>query len=277
MPAPPPVPPFLQGVWSRRFIKRIDGEGNVGPPNPSPVRYVQTPHAFVDVRSIGEGTLPGTTCMAFAGVTTASATPPPGAGSWAGGGGAKRVYWHACHQFGGQQEDSEGCWEAALGGTPRETEDVGDFLPLEGWTGNVWRETDPDGTLEEEWERISDGDGCFLAVRRPGALLVVAGNWFGYAEDHDSTNAEGAGGSERQQHYAAGEIGADGWRVVVCTDRAHEGESFRGLAGSSAEDGWSLLPGSSVAWPPAAGELLSLPRFRYAAPPVATKSSGKPK
>ena len=90
--------------------------------------------------------------------------------------------------------NSEDCSAAALAGTPRPTEDVGDFLPLEGWSGTVWRERDPDGTLEEEWERVDAGDGRFLAVRCPthGAVLVVAGAHFGYAQDSgDRANGSG--------------------------------------------------------------------------------------
>ena len=102
--------------------------------------------------------------MAFAGITTTTDTLPPGAGSWTAGGGAPRVSWHACHNW-SLAVDAEACWAAALSGTPVPTGDVGDFLPVDSWAGTVWRERDPDGTLEEEWERLDDGDGRFLAVR----------------------------------------------------------------------------------------------------------------
>ena len=174
MPPPPPVPPFLQGVWRRRYIKRFDGT-TPSQTDRSPVLYVQTPLAFVDVRSVDDNSLPSTTCMAFAGITTVKDVPPPGAGTWAGGAGAKRVHWHACHNFGQHHEDSESedCWREGLAGAPRETDDVGDFLPLEGWTGSVWRETDPEGTLEEEWERVSTVLFCRRDLNLEGALRAA--------------------------------------------------------------------------------------------------------
>ena len=195
--------------------------------------------------------------MAFAGITTVKDVPPPGAGTWAGGAGAKRVHWHACHNFGQHHEDSESedCWREGLAGAPRETDDVGDFLPLEGWTGSVWRESDPEGTLEEEWERVSDGGGQFLAVRKAGALLVLSDRWFGYAEDTD-----------HHQMFAAGEITAeDGWMVRLSTSRALEGRAFLGLSGGNDEASlarWTVLPGSTLSWPLREGELPALPRFR---------------
>jgi len=46
-----------------------------------------------------------------------------------------------------------------------------------------WLETAPDGSLEEIWEKVSDGDGKFLAARRGTSILVIAGKYFAYAED----------------------------------------------------------------------------------------------
>ena len=255
---PPAVPSFLQGCWARRQIRRADDEGRLGPADTSPVRYVQTPHAFVDVRRD----------MAFAGITTTASVLPPGAGSWADGcGGARRIFWHSCHNHGldpMEMNYSEECWRMALAGLPRDTEDVGDFLPLEGWTGNLWRETDPDGTLEEEWQRVDDGGGLFLAARRPGALLVVVGGWFGYAEDYAGGEEQAVttnrGWSAAQQLYASGDITPDGWTVDLCADPALEGSEFPGVAGESHD--WTVLPGSTASWPPQ--ELASPLRFRGA-------------
>jgi len=253
------VPQFLQGTWHRRYIRRaIAEDGSLGPPNTAPVRYIQTPHAFIDVRPwhADDGT---SSTMAFAGVTTTSVTLPPGAGSWASGSSAPRVSWHACANWDPPVADSEDCWAAALAGAPRPTEDVGDFLPLEGWSGTVWRERDPAGTLEEEWERVDAGDGRFLAVRCPthGAVLVVAGTHFGFAQD----SGDRGDGSARPV-YAAGRVTAEtGWLVEMSTDAALEGGALA-LCGSAAE--WSVvLPGTTYAWPPGdSDELPSKPRFQ---------------
>tara|TARA_B110001469_G_C9450518_1_gene227581 strand:+ start:118 stop:411 length:294 start_codon:yes stop_codon:yes gene_type:complete len=88
--------------------------------------------------------------MAFAGITTTADTLPPGAGSWTAGGGT-RVSWHACHNW-SPAVDVEACWAGARSGAPVPTGDVGDFLPVDGWAGAVWRERDPNGTLEDEPE-----------------------------------------------------------------------------------------------------------------------------
>eukprot|EP00966_Prymnesium_polylepis_P149299 3449265-Prymnesium_polylepis.1 len=232
-----PVPAFLQGCWIRHYIRRAVDDGSLGPEDTSPVRYVQTPHAFCDVRSRSK--------MAFAGVTTAEP---------ASAGGGARVHWHACHNL--EEEtaptDAEARWTDALAGTPRPTEDVGDFVPL---SGCVWRETDPGHTLEEEWERIDDGGGRFLAVRRPGALLVVAGGWFGYAEDAMLS------APDSPPYYAAGDVTADGWTVVLSTEGELEGKPFLGLLGAL-RDWQHLLPGSTISWE----ELPSAPAFRSEAP-----------
>lgn len=242
------VPHFLRGCWLRRYIKRAAYDGSMGPEDNSPVRYIQTPYAFCDVRPLNK--------MAFAGVTTTESVLPPGAGQWAGG-GARRVHWHACHDLDDViPTDAEARWSDALAGRPRPTADVGDFLPLEGWSGSVWRETDPDHTLEEEWERIDDGGGQFLAVRRAGALLVVAGRWFGYAEEAvlDADERQGV------HLFAAGIITEDGWTVLHSSDSdSEDGRDFVGLRGTSGE--WNqlpMLPGSTVSL----SALPSQPRFR---------------
>ena len=131
----PPVPHFLQGAWSRRYIQRATEDGSWGPRSTAPVRYIQTPYAFVDVRVWKEEGVPWKDpgrVMAFAGITTTANTLPPGAGSWTAGGGAPRVSWHACHNW-SPAADVEACWAAALSGAPVPTGDVGDFLPVDGW------------------------------------------------------------------------------------------------------------------------------------------------
>jgi hypothetical protein len=86
----PPVPHFLQGAWSRRYIQRVTEDGSWGPRSTAPVRYIQTPYAFVDVRVWKDEGVPWkdpARVMAFAGITTTADTLPPGAGSWTAGGG----------------------------------------------------------------------------------------------------------------------------------------------------------------------------------------------
>ena len=188
--------------------------------------------------------------MAFAGITTTTDMLPPGAGSWTAGGGAPRVSWHACHNW-SPAIDVKACWAAALSGAPLPTGDVGDFLPMDGWTGAVWSERDPDGTLEEQWQRLGDGDGRFLAVRCPAhcALLVVAGDHFGYAQDSGERSAAGSGPAAL---YAAGRVSEAGWRVELSTDPALEGGGTLALCGSLAE--WDeVLPGTTLTWPPLPG------------------------
>ena len=149
----PPVPHFLQGAWSRRYIQRVTEDGSWGPRSTAPVRYIQTPYAFVDVRTWKDEGVPWkdpARVMAFAGITTTADTLPPGAGSWTAGGGT-RVSWHACHNW-SPAVDVEACWAGARSGAPVPTGDVGDFLPVDGWAGAVWRERDPNGTLEDEPE-----------------------------------------------------------------------------------------------------------------------------
>ena len=229
-PPPPlaPVPPFLQGCWTRQYIKRRAPDGTLGPPDASPVRYLQTPHAFIDVRSItDDGSLPGAECMAFAGVATAERVD----------GSSARVHWHACHNYDPRGDEIEERWEEALGGKPRQTEDVGDFVPLE--DGLLWRETDPEGTLEEVWEKKSDGDGRYLALRHKakGLLLVVVGDWFGVVEERPDCG-----------WYCAGDVKEDGkWIVAVSTARELEGSELPEASLPPASE-WEALKGRSVEW-----------------------------
>lgn len=248
-----PVPRFLQGVWMRDSIRRaVDEHGTLGAPCTAPAVYVQTPHAFVDVRQWhGEAsdlcTCGGRCRMAFAGVATSESTLPPGAGSWAFG-GARRVSWHACHDWAEPVEDFESCWSEALdGGHPRPTEDVGDFAPVDAWSGNVWRERDPDGSLEEQWRRVDDGGGDYFAARRGAALLCVAGGWFGYVEDGGE---RGAAAGATSSVYAVGRLRlADDdttWRVESCSEKGWEGTR---LVLPGAVEEWRRLPGCTLDWP----------------------------
>ena len=100
------------GAWSRSYIKRRDKE-----PDTTPVRYLQTPLAFIDVRA-------GT--MGFAGVTTYRREGENESGKGKGN-GKEVVSWHAplssdeiiC------SDKAAKMWEAIGAGRPPTTEDAG--------------------------------------------------------------------------------------------------------------------------------------------------------
>jgi hypothetical protein len=146
------VPDWLEGMWHRDYIRRAAAaDGLLGPPQSAvQVWYIQTPYAFLDVRR-----QPGTQqdVMAFAGVTTVDTTADP-----------PLVRWHACLDM-DPVSDSAERWALADEGNPRSTPDEGYF---EKRKDNLFRETDPAKTLEEQWERQHDGgkrsgDSCFMS------------------------------------------------------------------------------------------------------------------
>eukprot|EP00927_Polykrikos_kofoidii_P074188 TRINITY_DN70165_c0_g1_i1.p1 TRINITY_DN70165_c0_g1~~TRINITY_DN70165_c0_g1_i1.p1 ORF type:complete len:244 (-),score=22.42 TRINITY_DN70165_c0_g1_i1:206-937(-) len=223
------VPAWLLGTWQRSYIRRAklnDGKyGSLGPPDSSVhVRYVQTPWAFVDVRR-ASGTTEG--AMAFAGIATvvlANSDPPTQSD-------APLVRWHACLDMTDPFDDSAKRWAEADRNTPRPTEDEGYFHHL---NENVYRETDPLGSLEEQWEKINDGDGLFLAARRNTALLVVAGEYFGFA-----TQAS----EEMATTFLAGKH-PQGWTIEIsASDPTLEGSQLL-LPGKLSE--WHVLRGSTI-------------------------------
>ena len=133
------LPDWLVGLWHRDYIKRAK-DGTLGPPQSHvEVWYLQTPYAFIDVRRA-----PGTKqeAMAFAGVTTVEQTDTD-----------PLVKWHACLDL-DPLPDSDQRWDHADRNTPKPTEDEGFFTRLE---DNIYRETDPAKTLEEQWARQHDG------------------------------------------------------------------------------------------------------------------------
>ena len=175
---------------------------------------------------------------------------------WACCGGARRVSWHACHSWQAPVTDAAACWvEALVNGAPPPAEHVGDFAPVDAWTGSVWRLRDPEATLEEEWERIEDGDGRFFAARRGSALLCVAGDYFGFVND-DGERAPNACGA----WYASGRVQAvlvdDGseailkpaWRVEMSTDPKRCGGTLALEFACGSKDEWTALPGCTVSW-----------------------------
>jgi sarcosine oxidase delta subunit len=230
------VPDWLRGTWTRDYIRRAvggDDDNNsrvLGPPDSSVhVRYIQTPWAFVDVRR-APGTMQG--AMAFAGITTVvlgnnnnnNDSPP-------------LVRWHACLDMTEPFEDASDRWSQADKGVPRPTMDEGHFTRL---SENVYQETDPAGSLEEQWVRSHDGSNKFLAARRGTALLVVAGETFGFAtqttEDMPATFVAGHITGEQQQQQQ--------WVIEMsAADPTLEG-SFLVLPGTQSE--WTILRGSTL-------------------------------
>lgn len=224
------VPDWLVGVWRRDYIRRARPDGSLGPADRSvSVLYVQTPWAFVDVRrGGGEGSAGANNNLAFAGVTSVVVESPDA---------AALVSWHACLDFSAPLEDAAERWACADEGFPKPTTDQGYFTQVVDdcqANNNVWCERDPQGTLEEQWVRVHDGGGQFLALRRGNtALLVLAGPNFAYA-DSDS----GA--------FLAGSIDANSGRLFIelsVPDTAREGTFLTGLAGTLQD--WTVLPGSS--------------------------------
>ncbi|CAJ1942468.1 unnamed protein product [Cylindrotheca closterium] len=222
MATPKMVPEFLVGLWHRDYIKRANKnkeDGIFGPPQTNvQVWYLQTPFAFIDVRRE-----PGTTkdAMAFAGVTTVELTDPP------------LVKWHACLDL-DPLSDSAERWEQADKATPKLTEDEGFFTRLK---ENLYRETDPAKTLEEQWAKQHDGNKRLLAVRRDTSLFVVVGDHFGYAAQGGSN-----GNDQASPQFLAGHV--EDWKVAISPSHLElEGSSFS-LPGK--QDDWHLLPGSTL-------------------------------
>lgn len=198
------VPPWLTGTWERTYIRRKSkDDAHFGKPDSSiSVRYIQTPWAFIDIRSRSttssldeeEGS---ERPMAFAGVTTVSESDEDIVNGINNG----LVRWHACIDMDEPNMDSFERWREAGKGTPRATQDVGYFknVSKEVNIKDCYHETDPDNTYLEQWVKIDDAggwygdDGCFLAARdiRGKILLVVAGTYFGYVNQEDNVYVSG--------------------------------------------------------------------------------------
>lgn len=249
------VPSWLAGTWVRTYIRRRPkGEKKLGEPDDTvSVKYIQTPWAFVDVRSKtidGGNEKP----MAFgkfyfsksfftplsfshiflsssAGVTTVSSSEDP-----------PLVKWHACLDMDEASMDCQARWTEAENDNPRHTPDAGYFqnVSAEVKIDHAYHEYDPDRTLLEQWVRIDDGGGKFLAIRNESGeqLLVVAGKHFGYANQRDKIFVAG---SVKSCQYGAKE----NWRI-------ESSSSNLSLTGSQLElakdkDGkslWKVLHGS---------------------------------
>merc|ERR1712194_675015 len=143
------VPDWLQGVWSRDWIRRApEAGGELGPEDSNvEVMYVQTPWAFVDVRRPKDIACGDVDVMAFGGI---SSVKPPNSESGPSVRGI--VSWHACLNFEPAKLDPVGAWAAVEAGCPRATEDIGIFSVADE-DNQVWMEEDSERTLQERWVR----------------------------------------------------------------------------------------------------------------------------
>ena len=196
------VPSWLTGTWTRTFIQRKSKEDeHFGKPDSSiSVRYIQTPWAFIDIRSSrsttssdekeeeeGSSEKP----MAFAGITSVSYASDKDEDNNIN----PLVKWHSCIDKDEPTIDCLSRWREAEKGTPRATQDVGYFKDVskEVNIANCYNETNPDNTYLEQWVKIDNGNERFLAARdmRGKKLLVVAGEYFGYANQEDNVYVSG--------------------------------------------------------------------------------------
>ena len=129
------------------------------------------------------------------------------------------------------------------------------------WLEHAW----PDAAqYTEAWAKL-DGGPSLAARRGDGELLVVCGDWFGYARDTRGAGGEGGGGSVC---FAAGRV-STGWRVESSAAGPEEGRRLVLLG----KDGWSPLPGATLATP--LHELLAGPDEEVA-PAAATPLAAAP-
>ena len=189
------VPEWLIGTWERTYIQRRrkdippHKQDNIHHPTQnSPVetahlnkpdstikvRYIQTPWAFIDIRSklTSDESESEEQPMAFAGITSVlqiSDFVVP------------LVHWHSCLDLDEENMDCLQRWREAESDSPRSTQDTGYFQNV---SENIYHEYDPDRTLLEQWVRINDGNQEFLAVRSNDGnrVLILAGIHFGYAD-----------------------------------------------------------------------------------------------
>jgi hypothetical protein len=203
--------------------------------------------------------------MAFAGVTTVSMNESEA---------CPIVNWHSCHDLAPFKSLAETAraWAAADKNHPLPTEDCGKFLKMPVSTHEeLYLESDLEDSLEEVWQKVSSGNGTFLALRcadnagMPVAFFCVVGNrwaWvdsslrcysFGVIEDagsqflvtHTLSILTGATPEEGENKVA------DSLNQMCCISEeievtAQSGREFF-LPGDARH--WEVLPGSTVQWP----------------------------
>lgn len=139
------------------------------------------------------------------------------------------------------------------------TEDVGSFR-LDDAEENIWVEKDPENTLCEVWQRISTGDGRYLAVLKKDrtVLLVVCGAAWGCVVDPRAKRGPTSTDEPSRIFYAVGQFASgkclvhdvlspkDVARIPVLDDDGQLALPGRGPAD------YDRLPGSSISWPPRA-------------------------
>ena len=251
------VPEWLLGVWERRYIRSArepfapSGDLELlGPENRgTTVRYLQTPRLFIDIRIPAErdaaklpaGGLGSTSAAdlsdllaerkgsAFAGLTEV----------WQRDNGEERVHWHAAYNF-FPPNDSATLWPQIDAGR-HTTSDIGRVEHKE--HGLRWFEWGTQqSTFVEEWVKVDDGSSGYLAVRRPGEMLLVVGDWFSYVRDiRDASilseptrgglaaflDSDDATVDQKRSvvnaEYSNGKI-SDGWKISLSTLPWREGE-----------------------------------------------------
>ena len=198
------VPDWLVGVWERRYIRSASDafapSGDLdllGPENrDTTVRYLQTPRLFIDIRipaARPAGALPAGG-LATATAEDLSALLADRKGSafaglaevWERDNGEERVHWHAAYNF-FPPNDSATLWPQIDAGR-HTTGDIGRVDHQE--HGSRWFEWGTkQRTFVEEWVKVDDGSSSCLALRRPGEMLLVVGDWFSYVRDSRDPSA----------------------------------------------------------------------------------------
>lgn len=199
------VPDWLVGVWERRFIRSASEpfapSGDLellGPEErATTVRYLQTPRLFIDIRIPAERAATKLPAGGLASATAEDLSELLAArkgGAFAGlaevwqrDNGEERVHWHAAYNF-YPPNDSATLW-AQIDAGRHTTSDIGRVEHKE--HGSRWFEWGTkQRTFVEEWVKVDDGSSGYLAVRRPGEMLLVVGDWFSYVRDtRDAGNA----------------------------------------------------------------------------------------
>lgn len=242
------VPPWLIGVWERRYIRSSDVPNapdaieQLGPEDCSAtVRYLQAPRLFFDIRvptarpagKLGPGGVGGASVEELRGLLdTGSGESFAGAAEvWVRDNGEERVHWHSALSS-WPANDSAKIW-AAIDSGRHTTSDVG---RVEHMGAGRWFEWGCGrSTFVEEWVNIDEGASArHCAMRRPGGMLVVVGDWFGFVNDQRpaSSTAKAVGRAEyvadegipledkRQfaagAEYSTGRV-SEGWRITLST------------------------------------------------------------
>ena len=249
--------PWLCGAWERRYIRQGQPLSAAAIDDSVVVRYIQTPWGFVDVRVSAERP-----AWPLGGAALSSPTAAAAALSAQGFG---KPGWAGMMAFAGvtvvREADYGGIevhWEEALNLWPPRAagwDDIDAGLPLapggaqalllereeynpDGSGGVVmWHERPHPGSAGmpylEEWRRLDADGGGFFCARCGDSLLVVAGDWFGYAEDGRDRAALLRDLDAEEKYDSPGAVGrlaaslcggfADGSAVVYCAGRRSTG------------------------------------------------------